>query len=129
MLINPGIVAGFGAVLTDALEAWTGILVKRPALGAMISRGGWTVQRTLALAPVEAADVTTSQRHPNHALFVDVATAWGKARCGHMIDLGQRRLGRIGARCKPQHRTATGEDADRVPDRAINGARHHRVRA
>src|SRR3981189_2302273 len=52
-LIDPGVIAGFGAVLAEAFKPRTGILIKRPALRTMISGGGRPIEH-LALAPVEA---------------------------------------------------------------------------
>src|SRR5262245_51248500 len=57
VLVDPRVVARLGAVLADALEARARILIEAPALGAVITGGRRPVERSLALAPVEAADV------------------------------------------------------------------------
>src|SRR2546429_7084520 len=75
VLIDPAVVARFGAVLADAFEAGPRILVQRPALRALIAGRLGSVERTPALAAVEAADMTARERHPDHALAVDVAAA------------------------------------------------------
>src|SRR4029434_10650450 len=71
VLVDPAVVARLGAVLADAFEAGPRILVERPALRAMIARCLWSVERTFALAAVEAADVAARERHPGDALAVD----------------------------------------------------------
>src|SRR5262249_50734416 len=129
VLIDPGIVTRFRAVLADPLKARTWILVERPTFLAMIARGGWTVQRPLALTPVEAADVAASQRHPDNALFVDVASARSKPRRRNVVNLGQSRRGRIGPGIEPQYRSTTGEHADRITNRAVDPTGHHRMGA
>src|ERR1700730_3034474 len=57
VLIDPGVVARLGAVVADALEAWAGIFVERPALRAMIAGRFRSVERALALGTVEAAEM------------------------------------------------------------------------
>src|SRR5882672_2658152 len=71
VLIDPRVVARLGAVLADSLKARARILVEGPALGAMIARGLRSVERPLALAPIEAADVAASHRRPHDPLPVD----------------------------------------------------------
>src|ERR1700704_2822985 len=57
VLVDPGVIARLGAVLADAFEAGAGVLIDGPALGAMIAGGGRPIERALALAAVEAAEV------------------------------------------------------------------------
>jgi hypothetical protein len=61
VLIDPGVVARFRAILLDAFEARTGIGMEAPTLGAVIAGGFRPVQRPLALAAVEAAQVTAPE--------------------------------------------------------------------
>src|SRR5262245_21469616 len=129
VLIDPRIVAGLGAVLADTEETGTRILVERPALLAMITHCAWSVQRPVALAAVKATDMSTSQRHPNNALLVDVTTARCEAGSGNVVDFGQRGRGRVGPGVEPQHGTAAGEHANRIPDGAVDRAWHHRIGA
>src|SRR5271170_3383466 len=68
VLIDPGVVAGFGAVVADAVKARTRVFVELPAFGALIAGGVRAVERTLALAAIEAAEMAAGQRHPDHAL-------------------------------------------------------------
>src|ERR1700730_9225777 len=80
VLIDPGIIARLGAVVADAIETRPRILVQGPALRAVIAGGFGPVQRTLALAPVEAAEMPAAERHPHHTLGVDVSAPRSKAR-------------------------------------------------
>src|SRR5580704_7939625 len=113
VLIDPGVVARLGAVVADALEARAGIFVEGPAFRAMIAGRLGTVERTLALAAIESAEMAASQRHPDHALTVDIAAARAKARHRGVIDFRELGLG-----IEAGDATAAGENADRVPDRA-----------
>src|SRR6185436_16289861 len=61
VLIDPRVVARLGAVLANALESGTRILMERPALRAVIARRLRTVERRFALAPIEAADVSAAE--------------------------------------------------------------------
>src|SRR3954469_17241009 len=83
VLIEPRVVARLGAVLANAAESGTGVLMARPAFGALIAGGLRAVERPLALAPIEAAHVPARQRHPDDAVAVDVGAARTEA--------GQRR--------------------------------------
>ena len=55
VLVDPGVVARLGAVVSEAFKARAGIFVERPAFRAMIAGRGRSVERTFALAAVEAA--------------------------------------------------------------------------
>src|SRR4051812_36645146 len=79
VLVNPAVVARLGAVLADAIEARSWILVERPALRAVIAGRLRSVERPLAFAPVETADVAACERNPHHALAVDIAAARAEA--------------------------------------------------
>src|SRR3954454_15474923 len=57
MLVDPRVVASLRAIVADAFKAGTGILIERPALGAMVAGGFRTVERCLAFPPVEASEV------------------------------------------------------------------------
>src|SRR5262249_59474815 len=124
VLVDPAVVARLGAVLADALEAGSRILVERPALGAMIAGRLRAVERSLTLAPIEAADVAARERYPHHALAVDIAAARAEARHRDIEDLGQLRVGIVA-----HHAAAAGEHPDGVPDRAIGRIRHHGIGA
>ena len=103
-----------------------GILVERPALGAVIAGRLRPVERPLALAAIEAAHVAAAERHPHDALAVDVGAARAEAGHRHVVDLGERRLRRI-RRPARARTTAPGIAERRAPDRAVDRARHHRV--
>src|SRR4029078_3636455 len=107
----------------DALEAGAWILEERPAFGTVIARRLRSIERRLALAPIEAADVAAGQPHPHPALAVDVAAASAKAGQRHGVDLGQRGLRRI----RSGHKTNNGARiAERgSPNRAVHRTRHH----
>src|SRR5712675_2890239 len=49
VLVDPGVIARLGAVLADAFEAGAGILMERPALGAVIAGRLRSVERRFAL--------------------------------------------------------------------------------
>ena len=125
MLVDPAVVARLGAVLADAVEARPWILVERPALRAMIAGRLRSVERTLALAPVEAADMTACERHPHHALAVDIASARAEARHRYVVDFRQRGFRRVGAGSEPHDRAGAG--AQRPPHRSVDRVRHDRV--
>src|ERR1700733_8225133 len=57
MLVDPGVVARLSAVVADALEARARIFVERPALRAMIAGRLGAVERALALAAIESAEM------------------------------------------------------------------------
>src|SRR5687768_15358714 len=64
VLIDPGVVAGLGAVVADALKAWSRILVERPAFRTVVAGRLRPVQRPLALVAVEACEMTARKRGP-----------------------------------------------------------------
>src|SRR5262249_62304362 len=109
----------------SALEAGPRYPVERPALRTMIARRLGCVERPLALAPVEAADVAARERHPCDALALDVAAARTEAGQRHVVDFRERGLRRVGAGIEAYDRA--GARAQRAPDRAVDRVRHHRV--
>src|SRR6266404_2061530 len=66
-------------------------MVQGPALRAVVAGGLGPVQRTLALAPVEAAEMTAAEGHPHDTLAVDIGAARSKAGQWDVVDLGERR--------------------------------------
>src|SRR6185369_11373112 len=74
VLVDPRVVARLGAVLADAFEARAGILVERPALGAMVAGRFRTIERDLAQPPIKHTHVTAGERGPDADLLVDVGT-------------------------------------------------------
>src|SRR5215510_12992768 len=80
------------------------------------------VERTLALAPVEARQVAARRRRPYHTVLVDVTATDAEARQGYVVDFRQARFGH-----KTQDRRGATEHADRIPDRAVHRARHHSI--
>ncbi len=129
VLVDPGVVARLGAVLADAFEARSGILIERPALRTMVAGRLRPVQRRLALAPVEAADVAAGQRDPHHALAVDVAAARSEAGRWDVVDLRERGFRRVRAGRNPDHGPTACEHADGEPDRSVDRARRHCIGA
>src|SRR5690606_8924662 len=64
-LVHPGVVAPFAAPRSgDVAELRERLRVERPALRTVIARGCRAVQRTLALAPVEAGHVPARRGSP-----------------------------------------------------------------
>src|ERR1700688_2992532 len=59
VLVDPGLIARLGAVLTDTFEARAGILIDRPAFRTMIAGSVRPIERAFALAAVKAAEVAT----------------------------------------------------------------------
>ena len=91
----------------------------------MLSRGRRALQRTLALAPIEAREMSARQDRPDNALAVDVHAARRKAlhRCfrivpRHFVDLGERGLRRMLAWNEANERTR----------HALNGSPHRSIR-
>src|ERR1051326_1863287 len=56
VLIDPGVVARFGAVIAEAGEARARVFVERPAFRTMLAGRGRAVERAFTLAAVEAAE-------------------------------------------------------------------------
>src|SRR3954462_3875932 len=125
VLVYPAVVARLGAVFADAVEARSRILVERPALRAMIAGRLRSVERPLAFAPVETADVAACERHPHHALAVDIAAARAEAGHRNVVDFRECGFGRVGAGREPYDRARAG--AQRPPDRTVGRARHDSV--
>ena len=111
MLIDPAVVARLGAVIAEAFESRAGKLIEGPTFGAVIAGRLRPVERTFAFAPVEAANMAARKRDPHHALAVDVAAARAEARHGHVVDLGERRLWRIGAGIDAHDGAGAGADS------------------
>src|ERR1051326_1106892 len=120
MLIDPRVVAGLGAVFADAVEAGTGILMERPPLGALIAGGLRSVERTFALATIEAAEMPARERHPDDAVAIDVRAARAETGRGHVVNLRQRRLRRMRSERDPHD--GSGIAHYRAPDGSIRGA-------
>src|SRR5262249_3216295 len=87
LLVDPGVVARLGAAaLGDILELRTRKRRKRPALGAQLAFSGLrAVERALALAAVERAEMAARQRHIRDAVAVDVEAARPEARERRLI--------------------------------------------
>src|SRR5438445_13271571 len=90
----------------------------------MLTRGRRTVERTFALAAIEARHVSARQRDPRDAVAVDVHAARREAlHCcfrvviWRLVVLGERGLGRMRARVEPND--ATRKSERRSPDRTI----------
>ena len=92
----------------------------------MLAGRGRAVQH-LAFAPVEARQMAARQRRPEHALAVDVAAARPIAGHWRLVDLGERRVGRIGSRVHANH--ITGISQRSAPDRAVDRVHRDRVEA
>src|SRR5215472_5417132 len=88
VLVDPGVVARLRAVLADALESRPWILVNAPAFGTVIAGGLRSIERTLALAPIEAGEMTAPERGPDDAVLVDVGAADAEVGLRHVVDLG-----------------------------------------
>src|SRR5262245_46693465 len=123
MLIDPGVIARLGAVITDPIEAGSGIFVKSPAFWTMVARRLRAVERALALSPIEAREMTARQRGSNYAIAVDVAAANAKGSRWYIVDFGQP-----GLRIKPQDTgRPAAEYAGGKPDGSVGWIWHNRV--
>jgi hypothetical protein len=69
VLVDPGVVARLGAVLADTLEAGAGVLVKCPALRAVIA-GGFDPGSSRTTAAVSAKTPTVPQTDPSMGLGI-----------------------------------------------------------
>src|SRR4029453_15257941 len=87
VLVDPRVVGALGrAVAAGERGPWNWI--ERPAFRTQISfRRARPVEAPLALATIEAGDVTARQRHPRHTLAIDVEAAHTVARRRHSVDL------------------------------------------
>ena len=94
MLIDPRVIARLGAVLADALEARTRILVEAPALRAVIAGRLRPVQRTLALA---------RDRSCRGGRWRATPTRRPSCRCRR-----RARRSRASARCRPRSASVSG---------------------
>src|SRR6516162_7628774 len=88
VLIDPGVIARLGAVITDPIKAGSRVFVESPAFWAMVTDCLRTVERALALAPIEAREMTARQRGPHYPVAVDVAAANAKSRRWYVVDFG-----------------------------------------
>src|SRR5437899_8805131 len=102
-----------------ALEARPRQCIEIEALGAFLAVfGARPVERSLALATVEAGDVTAVERQPSDAVAVDIHAADAEAGKRHLVDLGKRGVGRIWPRIETDD--VAGMRQVRAPDRAVN---------
>src|SRR4029434_10629835 len=76
VLINPSVIARLGAPrVCHALELRSRKWVERPTFRTVLSRRGRAVKRPVALAPVEAGEMSACQWHPDDAVAIDVHAA------------------------------------------------------
>src|SRR5690606_20471540 len=120
VLIDPRVVARLGARLRPPLETRPGKAIERPAFAAVIAGRLGTVQRTLALASIERAEMPAAERDPDDALAVDIRTARAEARQRNAVDLGERGRGRARPRVEPAD--GAGDAAARDPRRRVRRA-------
>src|SRR5207247_605348 len=69
VLVDPRVVTRFGAVRTDAFKSRSGILIERPTLRTMISCRLRPIQRTFALASIEASQMAARERNPHDSVL------------------------------------------------------------
>src|SRR5262249_25864259 len=75
VLVDPGIVARLGAGVLQTFEARPRVLVNRASLWTVIAVRVRPIERTLALAPVEADQSAIRAGPPQHPVLVNVAAA------------------------------------------------------
>jgi hypothetical protein len=123
VLIHPGVIARLDAHLRHVHEAGSRQAMEAPAFGTVIARRCRPVERTLAFAPIELAQMSACQGHPHHAVAVDVRAAHAEPGRGHIVDLAQ-------ARSRIESNDGAGiAKCHRAPDAAVGGIRHDRVDA
>src|ERR1051326_2393509 len=66
------------------------------------------------------------ERRPDDALLVDIRAADAEARQRDVVNLGQRRFGRI--RSRRDAHDGAGKGSHGTPDRAVRGARHDGIK-
>src|SRR6185437_2297704 len=121
VLIDPGVVTGLDTELRLIRETRPGELVQRPALRTLIAGSLGSVQRALALAAVELAQVAAAKRHPHHAVAVYVCPTHAEAGQRHVVDLAELRT-----RVETNQRAGKLE-RHRSPHRAVGRVGHDRV--
>src|SRR5262249_17417895 len=91
----------------------------------VLPRRGRAIERPLALAPVEAGEMSACQWHPDNAVAIDVHTARPVAIHGsfglvprHLVDFRQSGCRRVVAGIHPDHRS--GKSQDRSPDGTVH---------
>src|SRR5262245_53026155 len=123
VLVDPGVITGFDALVLEAFEARAGIFVELPSLRAVITGRGWAIQRALAQPPVKTDKMATRLRAPGNTVGVDVAPANSDSGFRNSVKLGQVRL-----RIKAHEARLSAEYTDRVPDRAVLRVGHDGIR-
>src|SRR5262249_30888726 len=69
VLVHPGVVARLGAPVLEPLEGRSWVLVGGKAFGTVVAGRARPVERTLALAPVEADERAVLSRTPKPRRF------------------------------------------------------------
>src|SRR5690348_8626823 len=100
----------------------------------MLSCGIGAVERSFALAAVEAGHVAAGEHGPHHAVAIDIEAAWGKALYlgarrvpRDFVVFGESRVGGIRTRNHAYNRA--GEAQNRSPNGAILGTDGYAVEA
>src|SRR5215472_11184337 len=122
VLVHPGVVARLRAPVLDALESRARVLVICETFGAVIAGCSGSIERALALAPVEADESAVRARPPKDAVLVDVAAAHTNAFFRDGVELAE-----LAVRIEAQETRRAGENVARVPDRIVGRVRHHGV--
>src|SRR5690348_3943561 len=92
VLVHPGVVTRFRAVISDALEAGSRISIEGPPFRTVIAGGFGAIQGPFAFAAVKAAEMAAGKRYPHDAFRIDIAAANAKARRWHIVNLCERRF-------------------------------------
>ena len=117
MLVDPEIIRIFRGTRI-AGKAWPGKRVECPSLGALLTAlGAWPVERASAFSAVEARDMAAVERHPNHAVAIDVHAANAVSRQRHLVDFRKRRVRRVGSGTDTDD--VAGMRQARSPDRTV----------
>src|SRR5262249_21149278 len=93
VLVDPSIIARLGGPIVETLEGGARVLVMRKAFRAMVAGRCRPVERTFALAPVEADQGAIRARAPDHPVLVDVTSAHANAFFRDGVELTELALG------------------------------------
>src|SRR5262249_7337342 len=127
VLIDPGVVRSLGGAVPSR-ERGAGNRIEGPALRAAIAIvGARAIERALALLAIEARDVAARERHPCHALSVNVEAAHAEAGRRTPVHFSQRRLARVRAELDADDPARMADV--RSPDRAVGRTRRDSVEA
>ena len=102
--IDPEVIRVLGAAgVGDSFELRPRKLIQGPTFRTVLAgRRGWSIERALALAPIEARQMSTRERRPHHAAEIEVDPPRPVSNIRRQVDFGQGRLRGIGTGHQPE---------------------------